>query len=103
MTKAVLFSEVVAWVEKNKHRTWHREDAEGNFLPGLHRTNEIKYFTFHLDTRDMRVYHIVAEGYDDLEVVASEKEDGFEGTILDLLDQKLNEAYKRWEEKCSNS
>lgn len=96
MAKAVLLSELVQWVENNKHRTWHREDENGNFIHGLKRSGEVKYFTFQLDTRDMRVYHVTADGF---EVTSASEGEEFEGTVLELLEKKLDEAYERWEEK----
>jgi hypothetical protein len=99
--KEITPAQFMEWVEKNKHRTWHREDHEGNMLHNLPpRTHEIKYLrfslTFNLDTRDMMIFSISSEGMnDDLSADCREE---FDGTILDLLEHKLELCKQKREE-----
>lgn len=82
--KPVSLQELQDWVKANEHRTW--------YWPRLKKkktlTLEIKYLNFSLDTRDMDLWRIWVDG-SNREFDCS-KHDEFEGTILELLEQKMN-------------
>lgn len=84
--RAVTLVELNDWLEKNKKRTWHLMEGwkEGS-------THEIKYLYPSFDTRDMKIFHIEAQPCD----IHVNFRDEFNGTILDLLENKLNEHYSK--------
>ena len=84
--RPVSMQELTDWVEKNKHRTWHFENF-GNG-PSL----EIKYLDFCLDTRDMKVFTIGVRGLG--EDFSCDFREEFDGSILDLLEHKLDQEKK---------
>lgn len=81
--KPVTMQELTDWVKANEHRTWHWPKITN----GLKSTMEIKYLSFSLDTRDMEVWSISVEGAGP-DYHACDK-DEFDGTILELLESKL--------------
>jgi len=76
--KPITLKELNEWIKKNKKRTW--------FLKEMPTTFEVKYLRFSLDTRTMTIFNIQTESFKNLTVDYREK---FDGTILDLLDHKL--------------
>lgn len=88
--RSVTLDELKKWLKKNAHRTW----AFDNFHPDKKdRTLQIKYLTFSLDTRDMRVWVVGFEGLGNREVAKAIRDtnDNDGKTILDELDEKLKE------------
>lgn len=85
MADRVTMQQVTDWIERNKERTWNVS------LKGK-RSFEIKYLDFVLDTRMMLVFRIASRGCVDME--ADYRED-FKGSILDLLEYKLNASQKK--------
>lgn len=84
MAKEVSLSQLREWIKKNEGRTWFWRGP----TPHEKRTLEIKYLTFSLDTRDMRVFHIKVRGLGD-EFTVDFRDDKKDWTLLDLLQSKL--------------
>lgn len=92
--KPVSMQELTDWVEKNKNHTWYMGDGGGYDAivdPDKPGSIAIKYLTFSLDTRDMKVYHVNAERLG----VKCDFRDPGEGTILDKLDGAIQEYCAR--------
>lgn len=83
--EAVSLKEFVKWIDKNINRTWNHGPKLRDFGK---RTLEVKYFYPSIDTRDMKVFYINTSGWGDINVSHSEE---FDGTILELLEKKLDE------------
>lgn len=84
--KAVSLKEFTDWIDKNIHRTWNHGPKMSKLMS---RSLEIKYFYPSIDTRDMKVFHIRISGWgDDWDVNHCDK---FDGTILELLEKKLDD------------
>lgn len=81
----VTVKQLADWVEKNKSRTWNWPSIG----KGKELTLEMKYIYFSLDTRDMEIWYIRTEGGGH-PIEVSDK-DEFDGTILDLLEKRLDE------------
>lgn len=89
MAKPVTIEQLGAWVKKNEHRTWNIS----NWKKGAkQRTFEVKYIDFTLDTRDMKIFRLSTRSFADLEADFREE---FDGTILELLEDKLEKWNKR--------
>jgi len=102
MAKSVTLKQFSEWLQQIEHRTWsHRWFLPHKFpeidREGKKHTREVKYFypkmEFSLDTRDWRVFHIQTR---DPELQANQSDD-FEGTILELLETKMDKKFQ-WEE-----
>lgn len=85
--REVLLSELHNWLKENSELTWHHGSelyGKGGF--GQKTCPVIKYIHPHLDTRDMKIYHLTTSGVGNYCVDFREE---FDGTILDLLKYKI--------------
>ena len=82
-SRPVTLQQLQDWVKANEGRTWYWDRLDKAQKLSL----EIKYLIFSLDTRDMEVWKISVDGANDIHVRDGED---FDGTILELLDKKLD-------------
>lgn len=86
MAHEITLQELQQWIDKNQHRTWKHNSN----VPTDRRTLEVKYLRFSLDTRDMKIFNIVTDGFGDCS--ADFRDDDKDWTLLDLLDSKLKKV-----------
>jgi hypothetical protein len=89
--RAVTMREVTEWVEKNEHHTWSIDDG-GGFDPSSGGSPIIKYLSFNLDTRDMKIFRISC---DRLEGSPFDFRNEGEGSILDAMDRSLKKRCQK--------
>lgn len=81
--RGVTLEELVEWVKKHEKHTWNHS---AEFIKSSLR---IKYLEFSLDTRDMKVWHVAANGSSGNEISIRDDNDGDHKTILDGLEFAL--------------
>lgn len=80
--------QLAAWIEKNKHVTWHHSTWGGR-LADQKGSKRGKYIRFNLDTRDMKIFSLHLNGMG--EDITIDFRDKGEGNLLDALDRILAE------------
>lgn len=88
MAREITLSDLQRWLEKNKHRVWAWEDPAFWDIPEKKKTLEIKYMSFRLDTRDMKIFRIDTDGAGPDHCVDI-RDDKIDWSLLDLLESKL--------------
>jgi hypothetical protein len=85
--KPVCMKDCEAFLKKHYRDTWLTPWACKKLNLNYETSFKIKYINFHFDTRDWKVWRITGRGLGNDFLVSTHDE--FEGTILELLAQKL--------------